>query len=257
MQTETLKPFPNMPPDTGFAGSLKFKARLFFDFSVATVYRDLRRFLEGHGAVRTLEIGCGFSPYAHLVKSERYWSLESYSLEKEFGYFSKSVKYDGSRFPFKTGSFDVLFHTEVMEHIFDTRFFLEECARVLKPGGAMFFTVPFAARYHYKPHDYWRFTPSALRALCEARALTVASLEPRGDALVVILNKIMVFTMGLTLGRKENPAARWSTRILSLPFTAILIPLLGAVGQVFLKTGWVRNTDDCLGFSVVCLKPRS
>lgn len=249
---ETLKPFPNLAK-SGFAGSVRFHVRLFLDFQVATVYRSLREFFAPVRDGKILEVGGGDRPYRHLIKARNVWSLETYHLEKEFGYDSNSVKYDGSHFPFKSGSLDIVFHTEVMEHVYDTRFFLAECNRVLKAGGSMFFTVPFSARFHYKPYDYWRFTPSSLRKLCEEQGFSVSSIRPRGDALVVIMNKIMVFLLGMAIGRQEGTSFRPS-RLAFIPMAAVSLPLLGALGQLLLRAGGLDNTDDCLGFSVICVK---
>jgi SAM-dependent methyltransferase len=42
-------------------------------------------------------------------------------------------------------SLSLLVHGDVLEHVYDTRQALRECARVLRPGGVMLFTVPFFA----------------------------------------------------------------------------------------------------------------
>ena len=55
-----------------------------------------------------------------------------------------------------------------MEHVPEPAGFLAEASRCLRPGGRLLLTVPFAARWHYIPHDYWRFTPSALERLLSA-----------------------------------------------------------------------------------------
>ncbi len=253
MKKEFLQPFPNLPK-TRLLGTALFQLRLFFDFQVYTVYRSLKAFFKARDPSRVLEVGGGLNPYRHLIKAGFYCSLEHYHLQEEFGYRSECVKYDGAHFPFKSESFDVVFHTEVMEHIFDTHFFLAECSRVLKGNGAMFFTVPFSARFHYQPHDYWRFTPSSLQTLCASHGFAVASIAPRGDALIVILNKIMVLFLGMAVGRNESRATRIFSRLMGFTLSALLLPILAVVGQVFLKTGWFKNTDDCLGFSVTCIK---
>lgn len=47
-------------------------------------------------------------------------------------------------FSYAAQSLDLLVHSDVLEHVFDTGAALRECARVLRSGGAMLFTVPFA-----------------------------------------------------------------------------------------------------------------
>ena len=56
--------------------------------------------------------------------------------------------------------------------------FLAQARRVLRADRRIVLTVPFAARWHYVPHDYWRFTPSSLRNLLEARASATSSSTP-------------------------------------------------------------------------------
>lgn len=44
--------------------------------------------------------------------------------------------------PFDEASFDVVHAGEVLEHLYDTKSFLNECRRVLKDGGILLFTTP-------------------------------------------------------------------------------------------------------------------
>jgi len=44
--------------------------------------------------------------------------------------------------PFGDGFFDAIFAGDIIEHLFDTDAFLQECSRVLKPGGAIVITTP-------------------------------------------------------------------------------------------------------------------
>lgn len=49
---------------------------------------------------------------------------------------------DMQAMPYADASFDVLLHSDTLEHVPDPRRALAECRRVLKPGGVMCFTVP-------------------------------------------------------------------------------------------------------------------
>ena len=55
--------------------------------------------------------------------------------------------YDGVTIPFGDSTFDVIFSSNVLEHVKNLDALLDECARVLKPGGAM---------YHIVPSPLWR-----------------------------------------------------------------------------------------------------
>ena len=49
---------------------------------------------------------------------------------------------DMQRLSYGNGSFDLIVHSDTLEHVPDPHTALRECLRVLRPGGAMCFTVP-------------------------------------------------------------------------------------------------------------------
>ncbi|WHZ24848.1 MAG: hypothetical protein OJF47_003960 [Nitrospira sp.] len=51
-------------------------------------------------------------------------------------------EYDMMALPFESRSFDVVLHSDTLEHVPDAMQGLRECRRVLRPGGACLFTVP-------------------------------------------------------------------------------------------------------------------
>ena len=59
---------------------------------------------------------------------------------------------------YASDSLDLLVHTDVLEHVYDTRKALGECSRVLREGGVMLFTVPFFIAHD---HSLLRGRPSA------------------------------------------------------------------------------------------------
>lgn len=48
-----------------------------------------------------------------------------------------------ARLPFPDGSFDVCFSSEVIEHVFDVRAYVQEVNRVLRDGGRLLLTTPY------------------------------------------------------------------------------------------------------------------
>lgn len=68
------------------------------------------------------------------------------------------------RFP--DASFDFVLSDQVLEHVEgDPQQAIDECRRVLKPGGIALHTTCFINPVHGSPKDFWRFTSDALRLL--------------------------------------------------------------------------------------------
>lgn len=117
-----------------------------------------------------LDIGCGYMSYKPLLmappsRAEKYIGLD---LRGNI-YQQPDLEWDGCTIPLGDNSVDCALATEVLEHCPKPKIVLGEALRVLKPGGLLFFTVPFLWPLHDVPHDEYRYTPFALeRHLREA-----------------------------------------------------------------------------------------
>jgi SAM-dependent methyltransferase len=68
------------------------------------------------------------------------------------------------RFP--DASFDYVLSDQVLEHVEGApQQAIDECYRVLRPGGIAIHTTCFINPIHAAPKDFWRFTPDALSLL--------------------------------------------------------------------------------------------
>jgi SAM-dependent methyltransferase len=242
VQKERFPSPPNLPPGETLAGRGFFFLRKMADLQVASVVHHLTPWLcERDGSI--LEVGCGAQPYRHLIPAScAYQGLDWEQAEAYFAYRAPdTVYYAGGQFPFADGMFDSLFHTEVIEHVYHYELFLKECRRVLKSGGSMFFTVPFQARYHYIPFDYWRFTPAALKKLVTGAGFKDVVVTPRGTDITVAAYK----TVSLTYRWLQGDVIEKLLGIFALPVSAVALSL----GHISLRWG-IGSQDDCLGYSV-------
>jgi SAM-dependent methyltransferase len=243
---ESFPPPPNLPPGQTLASRLLYRLRPLLDLQVASVLRALQPWLASLKG-KVLEVGCGAQPYRHLIPSRcAYLGLDWYLAQTAFGYrAADAVYFDGRTFPLKEVSFDNVFHTEVLEHIEAPLHFLRECHRVLKPGGELFFSVPFQARYHYIPHDYWRFTPAGLEILLAKAGFSDWDIAPRGNDIVVAAYKVV--SLGFRWLSVKSPSL-----LLGLAFAPVA-GLALAAGHLCLRLK-VGSTDACLGYNVRAYK---
>ena len=61
--------------------------------------------------------------------------------------------------------FGTIFSFSVMEHCDQPFLMAENMTRLLKPGGKIVLSVPFAWKFHGYPSDYWRFTAEGVKKL--------------------------------------------------------------------------------------------
>ncbi len=85
-------------------------------------------------------------------------------------------------YPFPDDTFDAVLCSNVMEHCKNPFNLVEECARVLKPGGVFLVCVPSVFPIHRYPVDCWRILPDGMEALFEHAGLrTIKTYETRAQ----------------------------------------------------------------------------
>jgi SAM-dependent methyltransferase len=218
------------------------------DLQAASIWRDLREELP---AVRgtVVDVGCGAQPYRGLLGPDvRYIGIDTANAKADFGYeFPDVLYFEGDTWPLPDDTADLVLATETLEHIPDPRGFLAEAARCLRPAGRLMLTVPFAARWHYVPHDYWRFTPSSLQMLLGEAGFGEIGVFARGNALTVAAQKTMALPLTMLFPQEPQGAKRIASQavgILTLPVVAAL----AAAGNLSLHGA---GGEDCLGYTVV------
>jgi SAM-dependent methyltransferase len=231
------------------------RVRRFLDLQYASIYRDIQS-LAGNMTGHVLDVGCGAQPFRHLLDGKCiYRGIDSAQAQVDFGpRFPDTTYYDGNQWPVGNESVDYVLSTETLEHVRDSDVFLNEAQRCLRPGGQIILTVPFSARWHFIPHDYWRFTPSALAWLLTQAGFRDVRVHARGNSVTVAAYKVMTVILTSSLGRHEAGsfhAGRLIGRLLgTIAFP--LVPLFAVVGQLSLLG---EGGDDCLGYTVIGCRP--
>ena len=101
---------------------------------------------------RVLDLGCGSRHLPGTVRCD-------------IAVTPPGVRTDAARLPFRSGTFDCVIATALLEHVPHPRLVVREIHRVLKPHGLVFIEVPLLEGFHADPDDYQRFTFRGLDVL--------------------------------------------------------------------------------------------
>jgi SAM-dependent methyltransferase len=132
---------------------------------------------------RVLDVGAGEAPYRELFAEHRYVTLD-YADTPHSGQVDLHGAADS--IPADAGSFDAIVCTQVLEHVPRPLQALREFGRVLRAGGVLIATVPFAWEEHEAPHDFYRYTRYGVEQLLLDAAFTRIEVRPRTDCFTTL-----------------------------------------------------------------------
>ncbi len=162
---------------------------------------------------QVLDIGGGVNPsYLRFLQIQDGTSFTNVDFKSQSGVY---LDLESSALPFPDQSADVVLMFNILEHIYNYNFLLDQVKKVLKPGGRVIGFVPFLVNYHPDPHDYFRYTQEALQKIFTGAGLNIISIKALG----------------------YGPfAVNFNNLILSLPRwgMVLLLPLYYLLDQLFL-----------------------
>lgn len=177
---------------------------------------------------RLLDAGAGEGRYKARFDHLRYIGVDLAIGDATWDYAGLDVVGDLIRLPFGDGAFDLALCLEVLEHLPEPQQVLAELARVLRPGGRLFFSVPMSWHQHQKPHDYYRYTSFGLRYLLDRAGFDVEDVRPTGGYFWFLSIQFQMLSLWVFPARQ----GRW-LRLALLPLKVVvqlvfflLLPLL-------------------------------
>jgi len=166
-----------------------------------------------------LDFGCGDSPYRPLF-SQRPYSRADLGPGENLDFIVQSDE----TIVAPGGAFQTILSTQVLEHVDLYREYLRECQRLLAAGGKLIITTHGFFEEHGHPHDFHRWTLTALGRDLERAGFVIERADkltvgPR--ALAYLMGSQMwkanasrksVLGFGLSLLRKyiQNHRAGWN-----------------------------------------------
>lgn len=149
---------------------------------------------------------------------------------------------DITEIPAEDCSFDVILCSEVLEHVPEPTHALDEFARLLKPGGVLILTAPFASMVHMAPYHYCTgFSRFWYEHHLRARNFEIVELIPNGDWYSYLRQEL------IRLGGMERERKNWSWPIAYL---------LAVLGLIYFKIRAPKTASDvgCFGFHCRAVK---
>jgi SAM-dependent methyltransferase len=132
---------------------------------------------------------------------------------------------DGARLPFADATFDNVVCLEVLEHVPDPAIVIAEIARVLRPGGQAWLSMPFLYPVHDAPFDFQRYTIFGLRRDLERSGMAVTAAAPVGSAIRTVG---VLACLAVTGGVYQRGGAYW----LLAPIAAVLVLAVNCLAWV-------------------------
>lgn len=122
---------------------------------------------------RVLDFGCAEMPYRSFFTD----AIEVVGADLPGNpHAAIEIQPDGT-VPVPEASFDAVLSTQVLEHVRDPATYLEECHRVLRPGGRLLLSTHGIMVYHPDPVDLWRWTSAGLREAVRSAGFEVVAFE--------------------------------------------------------------------------------
>ena len=127
--------------------------------------------LRGYRGARLLDLGCGRGEFLHGFAELGFQTTGFDRSRPEQPRFSEPVvvgDYERGGLPFADAEFSVIFNKSVLEHVQGITALLQECWRVLAPGGRFVSLVPdWTAQWRHFYDDWTHVRPFTLTGLRE------------------------------------------------------------------------------------------
>lgn len=135
----------SLMPNVSYFSKVPPKSFDWYKFSLIKKYLPKKP----NNQIRFLDLGCGEGHFCQLLKQKGYYSdylglefsQEQVKKARRRGFAVRHANLN-KKIPLPDASFDIILASEILEHIYDTEFFLEEIHRILKPEGILFLTTP-------------------------------------------------------------------------------------------------------------------
>lgn len=137
----------------------------------------LQKAIGQFGKGQVLDIGCGNKPYYPLFKNiTGYIGCDIVQSDQN----AVDIICEANQIPLEAESFDTVFSTQTIEHVFDHHGLVREAFRLLKKGGYFIVSGPMYWPLHEEPYDFYRFTKYGFTKLLEKAGFEIIEVNENG-----------------------------------------------------------------------------
>ncbi len=155
-----------------------------------------------------LDFGCGSKPYEALfVNAKSYTGVDIKVSGHNHRNSNIDYFYDGKLLPFPNQCFDSIVCFEVLEHIFNLEEIMTEIRRVLKPGGKLLISLPFAWDEHEAPFDFARYTSFGIKHILEKHGFDVLDYT-KTNTYVLAIQQLFIEYLAKNVSPKKGLGRR-------------------------------------------------
>lgn len=180
--------------------------------------------------ISVLDVGCGDKPYEKMIHQVfkdqsidiNYTGVDFYSNKADI-----VLDINSSQLPIPDNSIDFVICTEVLEHLHNPKFCLDEITRVTKKGGIILITTPLLSPIHHNEHDYFRITHNYFRRYFNQQNIL---REIYSNTFLSYFIYVTEYYIGRFFDLLSINIGSHSTRIVSIiqkPFDWITLQILG------------------------------
>jgi SAM-dependent methyltransferase len=124
-------------------------------------------------AGKVLEIGPDVSPSNYRIIADPQNAMTWDTVDFPRNFPTTYTLKEEYHFPIDSNAYDVVLSGQVIEHVRKIWVWMQEVARVCKPGGLVITINPVSWPYHEAPIDCWRIFPEGMKALYDDAGLDV------------------------------------------------------------------------------------
>jgi SAM-dependent methyltransferase len=200
--------------------------------------KDIEEGISSYAKGSLLDLGCGNKPYKKWYDKFVQHSIGCDAIQSSDNLVDTICL--ASELPYENNSFDTVFSTQVLEHVFEQQEMINESFRVLKSDGHIILTVPFTWQLHEEPYDFFRITKHGLKQMFEKAGFEIITIKANGGKWAAFF-QMMMNTVYSTFKYKTIKAKILKILFLELQFTRLINQFAVWIDKRHFDDWWTLN----------------